>query len=178
MPATERAFGDPAPLRLYLDTNVVFDYLIPSRPHHGRVDAFVLRLFAEGLTTLYVSPLSWMEFVFVVGKPSFHQGLPAAWQSRYTLAQWSNLAVRQRFLTDMLGRFEALLNQFAWDEVTISKAARVHALWLIATYGLKPQDALHVACALEAGVADFASFDADLVAVDAINLWNDRVGHP
>ena len=66
MPATERAFTHLPPTRLYLDTNVVFDYLTPTRPHHTRVEAFVVHLFTGGLTTLYVSPLSWMEFAHVM----------------------------------------------------------------------------------------------------------------
>ena len=69
-----------------------------------------------------------MEFVYVIGKPSFHAGLPSYWQAQYNLAQWTIAAVRRQFLAAMLARFETFLNQFPWEEVVITPMARVQAL--------------------------------------------------
>jgi len=34
VPATERVFAGPPPARLYLDTNVILDYLVATRSLH------------------------------------------------------------------------------------------------------------------------------------------------
>ncbi len=83
--------------------------------------------------------------------------------------------MRQRYLTALLGRFEALLNQFGWAEVGITSAVRRRALQYIGQYNLQSQDAMHLACAAEAGVSDLASFDQGFRRVDSLQLWNDRI---
>ncbi len=42
-------------------------------------------------------------------------------------------------------------------------------------WNLQATDALHLACAEEAGVMDFASFDRGFRRVDQLILWNDRI---
>lgn len=178
MPATERAFTETPPQRLYLDTNICLDYLIDTRPRYTLAVRLFQHLDACQLTTLYVSPLSWTEFAHVVRTQSFRDGLSPQWQQQYDLARWAqDPAVRQRYLTGLLGQFEALLDQFGWAELVITSDVRRRALHYIAQYNLDSQDAMHLACAAEAGVMDFASFDQGFRRVDNIYLWNDRIYH-
>ncbi len=148
------------PQRLYLDTNVCLDYLINARPRYALAARLFQHLAAYQLTTLYVSPLSWTEFAHVIRTQSFRDGLSPQWQQHYGLAQWTqDPAVRQTYLTALLGQFETLLDQFGWAEVVITSDVRRRALQYIAQYNLHSQDAMHLACATEAGVMDLASFD-------------------
>lgn len=176
MPAPERAFTDVPPPRLYVDTNVCLDYLIDTRPRYALAVRLFQQLDAYQLTTLYVSPLSWTEFAHVIRMQSFRDGLSPQWQQQYDLTRWAQEpAVRQRYLAALLGQFEVLLDQFGWDEVVITSAVRRRALQYIAQYNLQSQDAMHLACATEAGVVDLASFDQGFRRVDNLYLWNDRI---
>jgi hypothetical protein len=83
VPATEHAFTELPPSRLYIDTNICLDYLIASRPHHQQALRFFQHLTAHGLTTLYLSSLSWIEFTHVVTSQRFREGLSPQWQQQY-----------------------------------------------------------------------------------------------
>jgi len=176
VPATERGFSEVPPQRLYVDTNVCLDYLIDTRPRYALAVRLFRHLDACQLTTLYVSPLSWMEFAHVIRTQRFRDGLSPQWQQQYDLARWSqDPAVRQRYLAALLGQFEALLDQFGWAEVVITSDVRRRALQYIAQYNLQSQDAVHLACAAEAGVVDLASLDEGFRRVDNLYLWNDHI---
>jgi predicted nucleic acid-binding protein len=176
VPATERAFTETPPQRLYVDTNVCLDYLIDTRPRYTLAVRLFQQLDAYQFTTLYVSPLSWTKFAHVIRTQSFRDGLSPQWQQQYALARWAqDPAVRQSYLATLLGQFEALLDQFGWAEVAITSDVRRRALQYITQYNLDSQDAMHLACATEAGVTDLASFDQDFRRADNLNLWNDRI---
>jgi predicted nucleic acid-binding protein len=175
VPATEHAFVEPLPARLYVDTNLIIDYFVNTNPHHGRVVAFVDRLARNGLTALYISPLTWFEFAHTIRRQDFRDKLPPGWWQQYRLHRWEDPRIRQQYLEDWYGLFEGLLAQFGWSEVVITPAVRVRALGYVSTYNLKPQDAAHLACAFEEGVADLASFDEGFRRVDSLHLWNDKI---
>jgi predicted nucleic acid-binding protein len=175
VPATARAFADPPPPHLYLDTDVCLAYLIPSEPLHQRAGVLFSQLAIHGSTTVYVSALSWIEFVSVVTRENFRRGLPPDWRRRYRLTQWQRPSVRHAYLTDLLAIFEQMLDQFGWTEVAVTTDIRIRALALVNTYHLEAHDAVHLACAQAAGVQDLASFDAQFRAVDGLSLWNDRI---
>ncbi len=61
MPATKRRFSDPPPETLYVDSDVLISYLVRTQPHHARARAFLRGLAVRGVTTLYVSSLTWLE---------------------------------------------------------------------------------------------------------------------
>ena len=174
MPATERAFIAAPPQRLYVDTNVCLDYLIDTRPRYALAARLFQHLDAYQVTPLYVSPLSWTEFVHVIRTQTFRDGLSPQWQQQYDLARWAqDPAIRQRYLVALLGQLEALLDQFGWAEVVITSQVRRRALQYIVQYNLQSQDAMLLACAAEAGVMDLASFDQGFRRVDNLYLWND-----
>jgi predicted nucleic acid-binding protein len=132
VPATERAFTELPPSRLYLDTNIYLDYLIASRPHHQPALRLFQHLTAHGLTTLYLSSLSWIEFTHVATSQRFGDGLSPQWQRQYRLADWQQPMVRQAYLRVLLGRLQALLDQFGWSEVAVNMDVRIRALQYVA----------------------------------------------
>ncbi len=135
----------------------------------------MLHVFANGGTTLYVSPLTWTELTWVVSQPDFRSALPADWQREARLRRWDRLDVRRAYLNGFWVALEQLLNQYGWEELPITQTTRALALAYIADFGLEPEDALHLATAHEGGVSDFASFDAAFRRVDGRALWNDRL---
>jgi predicted nucleic acid-binding protein len=175
VPALDRSFLEPIPDQLYVDTDIFVNYLFSSQPHHARCRAFLDRLQASVQTTLYVSPLSWLELAHVISRPSFRDELTDELQRRYRVGRWHQPEIRQAYLDGLLGEFDALLSQFAWVEVPMSPLVRRLAVRFMAEYGLGSQDASHLASAAHAGVADFASFDAVYRRVDGLSLWNDRI---
>ena len=76
MPATERAFSEIPPAHLYLDTDIILDYLVSTRPFHSRSVRLLERIVEHGLTTIYLSSQSWMEFAHVIRHTSFRENLP------------------------------------------------------------------------------------------------------
>lgn len=174
VPAAERAFSDPLPERLYLDTDFLIAGLIDGEPHHVQSRLLLDRAAAAG-TMLYLSSLSWMEFINVIIKDRFRVRLSEDVQRRLQLRRWQNARVRRSYVEFMLGSFDDALAQFAWDEVALTPAIRRRAVEQIAVYDLRPQDAVHVASAFAAGCADFASFDEAFRRVDGLVLWNDLI---
>jgi len=76
VPATERAFSEIPPAHLYLDTDIILDYLVSTRPFHSRSVRLLERIVEHGLTTIYLSSQSWMEFAHVIRHTSFRENLP------------------------------------------------------------------------------------------------------
>ncbi len=175
MPATERAFNEPLPARLYIDTNDLLDYFVTSSPNHARVERFIFRLGAHRVTMLYLSSISWLEFVNAIRRQNFRDALPVDWRQRYQLDRWQDLVVRRRYFAAWLGLLEDLISRFERNEVAVTPEVRTRAIGYVSTYNLKPQDAAHLACAHESGVVDLASFDEDFRRVGGLNLWNDKI---
>ena len=169
VPATERAFTEIPPSRLYLDG------LVTSRPHHARAAAFLLHLAEHAITTLYLSALAWTELAHTVMRQDFRDALPPIWQARYALAYWDQQPVRAAYLTAWLALVDQMLAPFAWEEVSVTRNERVRALQHMMVFNLRATDALHLACAESVGVMDFASFDRGFRRVDGLYLWNDRI---
>jgi predicted nucleic acid-binding protein len=176
VPATRRRLTEFPPSRLYLDTNFLLNALIPSYPYHELASGFFLHLATTGITTLYISSLTWLEFAYVVLRPAFISGLDADLQRDYRLAEWDQAAIqaayRDRYLVAMVDRVLAVLSEFAWDEISVTPDVSMHALQLMGQYALRGQDAAHVACAQAVGVLDLASFDAGFRRVDGLHLWS------
>ena len=175
MPATERPFTAIPPAHLYLDTNVCLDYLVNTRPYHARAQALFAHVVAHGITALCISSLSWLEFAHVIAKANFRDALPVATHRQFQLDKWDDPTVREVYVVTFLGHFQALLDQFGWQEVFVTLDVRRQALRLNAQYNLGPHDAAHLACAQEAGVIDLASFDKGFRRVEGLYLWNDLI---
>jgi predicted nucleic acid-binding protein len=173
--ATERAFTDPPPARLYLDTDILIAYLVSTEPHHARCREFLGRLVQARSTAVYVSSLSWLEFTHVITREGFRTGLAAELQQRFRLHRWAEPLVRQRYVQALLRNFEDLLEAFVWSEVSLTPQIRVTATQYVAQYNLGSQDAVHLASATETGVFDIASLDRGFRRVDGIDLWNDLI---
>ena len=105
--------------------------------------------------------------------------LPQQIRSSYDLDLWGiNPLIRQRWLTNGVRRFNTLLSQFAADiEIPTNVDRWIESIDLMASEGLEPTDALHLACARFAGVADFYTADADFrrIAWPQIHLIRDPV---
>lgn len=175
MAANERAFANVPPGRLYLDTNVILDYLISTREHHERVKGFLRKVVDSELTAIFLSSLSWVEFTHVVRTRDFREKLSDDWLARFPLERWEELNVRQEYLRamcDLLGGFLAPFDAF---EISITQQVRQSAVSCMTEYGLDSQDAVHVAAAGVAGVRDLMSFDKGFRRVEGLYLWNDRI---
>lgn len=175
MPAVERSFFDPSPDRLYLDTNIIIDYLVRNRPFHGRCVPFLDKVRRRGRTTIFLSSLSWTEFVHVIRKETFRRDLPDELQQQLSVSQWQDPSVRERYIDFFLALFQRLIDHFDWAEVPVTSTVRARSVALIKQFNLDTQDAIHVASAFESGVLDLASFDEAYRRVDGLVLWNDLI---
>jgi predicted nucleic acid-binding protein len=175
VPAVERAFGELPPQHLYVDTNVYLAHLVATHPQHAQAQALFLRLATAGLTTLYLSPLVWTEFLAAVCHRDVLRLLPAPVKQQLNLQQWSVFRVQRGYRRHMLAQLEELLEAFAWVEVPLTPEVRVQALQYLDTYYLDPNDAIYLASATVVGVHDFASFDRAFRPVAGLSLWNNRL---
>jgi predicted nucleic acid-binding protein len=180
VPAREHAFNELPPAHLYLDTDILINYLEAARgqEHHERCTAFLQRIFVTGVTTIYVSSLSWLEFAHTVTRTEFRRRLPREMARRYPLGRWKEPRVRQAYTQEMLGLLDDLLSQYDCYEVPLTTEVRELSTRSMSEYDLGSHDAVHLASARWMGVEDFASFDAKFREVDGIHLWNDLVHAP
>lgn len=175
MPAIERAFSATLPRRLYLDTDIVISFLFATEPHNGRAVSFLRRAAIEGNTQVYISSLTWIEFVHAITREAFRLRLPLPDQRRLRVARWGSSVVREAYVEAFSDAFGRLLDLFVSFEMEVTADVRAAATAAIARYNLGAQDAVHIATAQRAGIADFASFDARFRRVDDLVLWNDRI---
>jgi predicted nucleic acid-binding protein len=171
VPAIRHALTEFPPRRLYPDTNFLLNVLVPSYPFHAAASGFLIQIAAAGMTTLYVSSLTWLEFGNAVLRADFRAGLAADLQREYRLDDWGAADVRDDYLAAMLNRLYALLSGFDRYDVAVTLDVSVHALQLMGQHGLRWQDAAHVACAQAVGVVDVVSFDSAFRRVDGLYLW-------
>ena len=82
MPAVEHSFADPPPTHLYLDSDLVINYLTSSHPNHERANAFLGAVHDLGAATIYASPLVWLEFAQVTKSQAFRAVLDTTVQAR------------------------------------------------------------------------------------------------
>jgi len=177
MPASERSFAEPLPEWLYCDTDLLIAFLVAAEPHHTRARILLVRAAAAG-TGLYLSSLSWMEYLNVVIKERFRQRLPGGVAQQLRLIQWQNASIRRSYSEFMLAAFDTALAEFTTEEVALTPAVRRAAMGLVGDYDLRPHDAVHLASAFAAGCFDLASFDQAFRRVDGLVLWNDRIHAP
>ena len=175
MPASEHAFSDLLPPRLYLDTDVVIAALVTTERHHERSRAFVERLARREQTVVVVSSLLWIEYANAAMRERFRQTLPSSDQRRFRLHRWQEASVRRLYLQSFVRALDGLLELFEWEEVALTTDVRNAALAYIASHNFRPHDAVHLASAVQAGVTDLASLDESFRRVDGLQLWNDLI---
>jgi predicted nucleic acid-binding protein len=175
VPATERAFDEAPPLRLYVDTNVYLAYLVTPHPQHARARALFTHLAQHNRTTLYLSSVIWTELVNAVCHPQTLRILPADTKQQLGLQRWSVFRVQRDYRRHMLAGLAQLLAVFDWAEVPFTREVRIEALAYLDRYYLDSNDAIHLASATTVEVSDFASFDKAFRPVDGLSLWNDRM---
>jgi len=174
VPAIERAFTEPVPAEIYVDTDLLIAFVTRSDPHYQRARTLFRRL-AETGTVLYLSSLSWIEFAHVVSRERFRQRLTAAERRQYGLDRWESSETRQAYLGALSGAVQGMLDYFRWEEIPLNTDVRVLALDYMARYALGRHDAAHLASATYAQVSDLASFDEAFRRVDGLALWNDGI---
>jgi len=175
VPATERAFDEAPPPRLYVDTNVYLAHVVTAHPQHERASALFEHLARPSLTTLYLSSVLWTGFARAVGHPQIVRLLPASTKQQFGLHRWGVFRVQRDYRRYMLARFEDLLGAFGWREIPFTRPVRLQALEYLDRYYLDSNDAIHLASAAALGIRDFASFDKAFRPVDGLSLWNDRM---
>jgi predicted nucleic acid-binding protein len=129
-------------------------------------------------TAIFLSSLVWVEFSHVVVRERFRTRLFAERARQFDLAHWDQPEVRELYLESLLSDLEALLVQFGWTEIPLTRAVRQLATRNIVRYNLGPHDAVHLASATEAGITNFASLDRGYRRVEGLHLWNDRIHSP
>lgn len=174
MPATEHAFSESPPDQLYLDTDFIIACLERTDPHHQRCAPFMEQVVAHG-TTLYVSSLSWLEFIHTVTRERFRELVSDDLRRQFRLERWEDASIRRAYTNHLLDSFQVLLAQCDWAEIALTSEIRAEAIELIATYNLNAHDAVHIATARDAGVVNLASPDRGYRRVDGLHLWNDRM---
>lgn len=175
MPATEHAFVEAPPAQLYIDTDFIVACLERTDPHHGRCAAFMGRIVAYGRTTLYMSSLSWLEFIHTITRQRFRDIADDDLRRRFRLDRWEDPPIRQAYIAYMTESFTAFLDQCDWAEVDLTPAIRAEAIRLLAAYNLNAHDAVHLATARDVAAADFVSLDRGYRRVETLHLWNDRI---
>ncbi len=175
MPATEHLFSEPAPPRLYIDTDIAIAYLNANEPLHARSILLFESLALNRGTELYASSLLWLEFAHVVTREAFRSRLPASVRRRFRLDRWHDAQIRSAYLEAHLHDLNELLSQFVLHEVALTPAVRTLAIELMARFALGSQDATHLASASLGNVDGIASFDEAFRRVDGLQLWNDRM---
>ncbi len=143
--------------------------------HHARAVALLRLLIKHDLTTIYLCPITWMEYAHVFSKETFRKGLPSEFDALNAVEGWTEPAVRTEYYTAIMGRFEDILSPFDWEEIALTAQMYEASIRNMGTYNLDGQDAVHLACASSAGVRDLASFDKRFRRVDGLYLWNDQI---
>jgi predicted nucleic acid-binding protein len=179
VPATERPLNFPwLPAHLFLDTCILIAYLVRTDKFHDQAREFLQRLTDEGATVVYITSQTWMEFAYVVGRPSFRRRLPDEVRDRFDLGRWDDDAgVRRAYHDHYLLPLEDLLGQFAgWAEIPVTADAWARSRHFLIEYDVSGQDAVHLA-AIESltDIRDVASFDKKLRRLDGWYVWIDPV---
>ncbi|MBI2755225.1 MAG: type II toxin-antitoxin system VapC family toxin [Chloroflexi bacterium] len=176
MTATERGFlADAPPQRLYLDIDVIIAALVATEPHHVRCKAFLQRVQHLGLTTLYLSSYSWIEYLHVVSRKSFRDRLDPVLRTHLSVDRWIERGVREAYVRYFASLLTDTLQAFAWVSVAVNTAVAVQAIEEMAEHNLAGGDATHLGAMQVSGVHDLASLDAQYRRVDWLYLWNDHI---
>jgi predicted nucleic acid-binding protein len=176
--AVTRRFADAPPQRLYLDTDFVIACLVASEQHHLACRTFVEHLFDAGLTMLYTSSYSWLEYIHVVSTAKFRRKLDPHLSAQLNVSLWDdNPVVRTAYIEHFRELLLEMLRPFKRAQIGMNATVVGRAMWYMAAYNLKGNDALHLASMNSANVADIASLDSVFRRVDDIFLWNDAI-HP
>ena len=93
-------------------------------------------LLQRGVTTLFLSALSWLEFLHVFSREDFRRLLPTAFAHLRAVERWKSPEARQAYYQFVLDAFSDLLSPFAWEEVLITEEVRAGAVQLMGTYNL------------------------------------------
>lgn len=143
-----------------LDTSVVAAAMVPGLPHAAACAAFCGQLAAEG-TIVYYSRIVRLEFGQVWSRLPFSTYLSPEMQRRFYLGAWDkDPAVRTRWMAhgvDELDRFFAEFDETF--ELPFDLTTWRASIDIMGRHRLRAHDAMHVASARAARVADVATLD-------------------
>lgn len=153
--------SDPSPAAIYLDTSTVVTALFPGLAHGAASAAFCTAVAEQGGHAAF-SQILWIEFTQALTNAARGTELSPQLRRRFRLARWStNPEVRARWLENGLHELEVFLQAFAEVvEVPLRRSIWIASVDVVAQTQLRSHDAIHVATAREAGVADFVTVDA------------------
>lgn len=154
-----------------MDSSVIVAAIIGGDPHSLACASYCADLAANN-SAIYFSELVRLEVAHVIRRLATTNAAPPHLHQHYRLGRFSaNRAVRQQWIDFGMEEFDTLLRTFSIVyEVPYQRAIWQHAVQLMALHNLRSYDAAHVATALAADVADFASVDSDYVRVSALRI--------
>lgn len=159
-----RTFAD-----VYLDTSLIVDVLITGAPNWHASNAFIARLVTEN-SRVYFSQIAYLEISEAIRKLATKQQVPEDLRQQYRLHRWGvDAHVRHEWMDFGLRQFALFRQRFAeLFEVPFREPLWRQSIDLMAQYGLKGHDAIHVATALNEGVQLLATNDGDFRRIDAL----------
>lgn len=154
----------PSLTDVYLDTSVVVPAVVAGLEYAEVCVDFCAALVRQG-TRVYFSQLLRVEYaqtILKLGQKRRHQ-LPVELRKQYGLDQWaSNAMVRQQWMALGVLQLETFLATFTEVfELPFRQQIWERSVSIMAFDQLDSHDAIHVATALEYGLRDFATTDAD-----------------
>lgn len=130
--------------RVYIDVNVFLNpvlYNIDENPETARADLFLKKIINKEIEA-YTSLLTWDEFVWIIRK---NFGVEIAGEKGKDFLIFPNL----------------IFDSITYD--LINKAQN-----FIASYSLKPRDAIHLASAIQRKITEIITFDDDFKGIPII----------
>jgi len=154
---------------VYLDTSLIVDVLITGAPNWHVSNAFITRLVTEN-SRVYVSQIAYPEISEAIRKLATKRQVPEDLRQQYRLHRWGiDADVRHEWMNFGLRQFALFRLKFAEIfEVPFREPLWYQSVDLMAQYGLKGHDAIHVATALNEGVQLLATNDSDFRRVDTL----------
>lgn len=161
------------PTQAYVDTSVAVAAIVPGIPHSAASAAFCDGLAAQH-SSVYFSQIVRLELSQAVRNLATRPGqVPFDMWSNFPLAQWgASPLVRQRWLEFGSRQFESLIRRFALAvEIPFDVSIWHDSVGVMAAYGLRSLDAIHVATARRQGLRHLATLDDDFRRVRDLDVW-------
>lgn len=163
---------DPPPSDVYVDTSIAVAAMFEGTAHSAASVTFCARLEAARSRVVF-SEILWLELSQVLARQYQDPRLPEELRRTYRLDRWETDArVRTRWLAFGLQQFEMLIARFR----DVSAISFDRDIWdasidIMAQTNLRSHDAIHVATARSAGIADFATIDHHFRRMPGLNVW-------
>lgn len=157
---------------IYLDTSVTAGAVLAGTRHSEAALAFCRQL-AENGNRVFFSQILRLEFSEAIRRVAQRGELPGDTMREWELDRWDrSMRVRERWLSFGVEQLEALLAEFREVlELPFLLETWQASIDVMAKYGLRSLDAVHVATAMATGLSDLATIDRHLSRVADLRVW-------